>query len=90
LKNRCVVTATTGKAAYLINGVTILSFLRLPVACMPQKDLSGQCLCMLQDKMSTIDYILIDEYSMLGQTSMGWIDRRQRSVVWWQINYFDW
>ena len=81
LKNRCAVTATTGKAAYLINGITIHSFLKLPVACMPQKDLLGQSLCMLQDKMSSIDYILIDEYSMLGQTTMGWIDRRCRQAT---------
>ena len=31
LKDKCKVTATTGKAAYAINGITIRSFLRLPV-----------------------------------------------------------
>lgn len=44
LKDKCKVTATTGKAAYVINGITIHSFLRLPVTRMLQKDLSGQAL----------------------------------------------
>ena len=34
LKDKCEVTATTGKAAYAINGITIHSFLRLPVTYM--------------------------------------------------------
>ena len=42
LKNKRKVTATTGKTAYAINGITIHSFLRLPVTNMLQEDLSGQ------------------------------------------------
>ena len=57
----------------------IHSLLKLPIACMPQKDLSGHSLNTLQNKMSNIDYLLIDEYSMLGQSSMGWIDRRRQA-----------
>ena len=30
----------------------------------------------LQESLSGIDYIIIDEYSMLGQTVFGWVDRR--------------
>lgn len=75
LKGRCKVTATTGKAAYCINGITIHSSLRLPVACMSQKELSGEALITIQERLTQVDYIIIDEYSMLGQASQGWIDR---------------
>ena len=44
LKDSCTITATTGKAAFNINGITIHSFLKLPVGRMAQKDLSGQSL----------------------------------------------
>ena len=30
----------------------------------------------LQESLSGIDYIIIDEYSMVGQTMFGWVDRR--------------
>ena len=41
LKDKCIVTATTGKASYNINGVTVHSLLRLPINSTTQKDLSG-------------------------------------------------
>ena len=81
LKDKCKVTATTGKAAYAINGITIHSFLRLPVTHMLQKDLSGQALITIQERLTLVDYIIIDEYSMLGQASLGWIDRRCRQAT---------
>ena len=90
-------TATTGKAVYNINGITIHSLLKLPVAASSHKDLSGQSLVILQEKLAQVKYILIDEYSMLGQSTIGWIDRRctqvtgfKRRNLWWQICYFDW
>ena len=45
------------------------------------KDLSGQALIKLQEKLSPIQYILINEYSMLGQVTFGWIDRRCRQAM---------
>ena len=81
LKEKCIVTATTGKASFNINGITIHSFLKLPVGKMSQKDLSGQSLDNLQKNLLSVDYIVIDEYSMLGQTTMGWIDKRCRQAT---------
>jgi ATP-dependent DNA helicase PIF1 len=81
LKRRCVVTATTGKAAFNINGVTIHSLLKLPVLPTSHKDLSGQCLVALQESLVDAEYIIIDEYSMLCQNTMGWIDRRCRQAT---------
>ncbi|XP_020897308.2 uncharacterized protein LOC110236158 [Exaiptasia diaphana] len=80
LKELCVVTATTGKASFNVNGITIHSLLKLPVASYSHKDLSGHPLLNLQEKLKSVQYILIDEYSMLGQTTFGWIDRRCRQA----------
>ena len=78
LKQKCVITATTGKAAYNIRGVTVYSLLKLPTCPQSEKDLSGESLIELQERLSNTDYILIDEYSMLGQRTLGWIDKRCR------------
>ena len=81
LQHQCCVTATTGKAAYSINGVTIHSLLRLPVSKQQNKSLSGPSLTQLQEKFKCVAYIIIDEYSMLGQRALGWIDRRCREAT---------
>lgn len=38
-------------------------------------DLTGQTLIRLQESLNDIDYIVIDEYSMLGQVTFGWVDK---------------
>ena len=76
LKDKC-----KGKAAYAINGITIHSFLRLPVTHMLQKDSSSQALITIQERLTQVDYIIIDEYSMLGRSSLGCIDRRCRQAT---------
>ena len=81
LQHSCAVTATTGKASFNINGCTIHSLLKLPVGPRHNKELTGQGLVTLQTKLKDISYILIDEYSMLGQTLFGWIDRRCRQAT---------
>ena len=48
LQSKCAVTATTGKAAYNIKGVTVHSLLKLPIGSRGRKDLTGQSLCRLQ------------------------------------------
>ena len=68
-------SATIGKASCNVRGVTIHTFLKLPVGSRGCKYLSGQALCRLQENLNEIDYILIDEYSMLGQATFGWIDK---------------
>ena len=74
LQSKCEVTATTGKAAYNIQGVTIHSLLKQPVACQSYNDLKGQTLCRLQESLKEVDCIIVDEYSMLGQVAFGWMD----------------
>ena len=74
-------TATTGKASFNINGKAIHSVLNLPVGPRGNKDLKGHSLLRLQDQLRDVKYILIDEYSMLGQTLLGWIDKRCRQAT---------
>ena len=69
LQTKCAVTATTGKAAYNIRGVTVHYLLKLPIESRGNKDLTGQSLCRLQESVNSIGYIIIDEYSMLGQVT---------------------
>ena len=76
LQSKSAVTATTGKAAYIIRGVTAHSLLKLPIGSRGNKDLTGQSLCRLQESVNNIGYIIFDEYSMLGQVTFGWIDKR--------------
>ena len=75
------VTATTGKAAYNIRGLTVHSLLKLPIGSRGNKDLTGQSLCRLQESVNNIGYIIIDEYSMLGQVTFGWIDKRCKQAT---------
>ena len=44
-------------------------------------ELKGQKLCRLQESLYKIEYIRIDEYSMLGQVTVGWIDRRLKQAT---------
>ena len=76
LGRKCGGTATTGKAAFNINGVTVHSVLKLPLGSRGNKNVTGQNLIRLQESLHNIDYIIIDEYSMLGQVTFGWIDSR--------------
>ena len=61
--------------------MTIHSLLKLPVTGLYQKDLSGQSLVNLQENLLGVDYLLIDEYSMLGQSTLGWVDRQCRQAT---------
>ena len=81
LQGKCAVTATTGKAAYNIKGVTVHSLLKLPIGSCGKKDLTGESLCRMEENVKEIDYIIVDEYSMLGQVAFGWIDRRCKQAT---------
>ena len=43
--------------------------------------MAGPYLVRLQKNLQDINYIIVDEYSMLGQTMFGWIDRRCRQAT---------
>ncbi|CAB3980360.1 ATP-dependent DNA helicase pif1 [Paramuricea clavata] len=84
LQSKYALAATTGKAAYNIRGVTVHSLLKLPIGSRGKKDLTGQSFCRLQESVNiNIGYIIIDhdEYSMLGQVTFRWIDKRSKQVT---------
>ena len=81
-------TASTGKASFNISGKTVHSGLNLPVGPRGNKDLKRQSLLRLQDRLRDIKYLLIDEYSMLGPTLLGWIDKGCRQATGQQDEIF--
>ena len=55
--------------------------MKLPIGSRGNKALTGESLVRLQNNLKGITYIIIDEYSMLGQAMLGWIDRRCRQAT---------
>ena len=81
LAHHCLITAPTGKAAFNIKGVTLHSLFKLPIGSKWQKELSGQSLIDLQHNLNDVQYILIDEFSYVGQTMLGWINKRCKQAT---------
>lgn len=73
----CVlVTATTGKAAALIDGATVHCSINAPVKPKDKKSLSGVVLEKLQCRMKHVTHLIIDEFSMINGEFLYWIDQR--------------
>ena len=81
LGNKVIVTGTTGMAAFNIHGETLHSVLQLPVRSTNKKELQGSSLQRLQIKFQDKHYLVIDEMSMLGQTTFAWVDKRLRQAT---------
>jgi len=80
LQRKCVISATTGKAPFNIKGITIHSSLKLPIGTKYARVLKS--LSRLQTSLTEFDYIIIiDEFSILGQTTFGSIDKRCRQAT---------
>lgn len=79
LGDRLRVTAPTGVAAFNVNGYTLHSLFCLPVKG-DFKALEGKRLQTIQQSMAGVDYIIIDEMSMVGRKMFGQLDRRLRQV----------
>lgn len=57
------------------------SFLKLPIGTKRLTDLKGIALQQLQSNLENVDYLIIDEYSFVGQSLLGWIDSRCRQAT---------
>ena len=68
LGDACLLSATTGKAAFLICGETLHSTSQLPVK--GGSDLKGASLQRLQNRFRNVRYLVVDEISMLSQVSI--------------------
>ncbi len=79
LQDYLVVAAPTGVAAFNVNGYTIHSLLSIPVRG-DFKPLDGSRLHTIQQTLKDIDYLIIDEMSMVGRKLFGQVDRRLRQA----------
>ena len=77
LCSQCMLTATTGIAAFNIGGQTLHSAAQLPIR--EYRDLQGDSLHRLQMKLDGKSYIIIDEMSMMGHRMLSWLDDRLRA-----------
>ena len=73
------VAAPTGVASFIIEGRTLHSLLHLPVRG-DFKEMEGNNLQKMQEELSPIKYLIIDEMSMVGRKVFGMIDRRLRQA----------
>ena len=69
------VTAPTGVAVYNVHGLTLHSLLSIPVRG-EFRDMEGQRLHTLQESLTGVRYIVLDEMSMVGRKLFGQMDRR--------------
>ena len=81
LQDKCKVLAYFGVAAFNVQGQTLNSLLQLPQRGNRSGDLKGLALNRFQEELSNISYIIIDEYSVIGQQLFGWIDRCCRQAT---------
>ena len=79
LKGKVMVLAPTGVAAFNVNGCTLHSALRLPTKG-EIKSLEGDALRQLQESLAEVEYIIIDEMSMVGRKMFGQVDQRLRQA----------
>ena len=80
LKDMVRVAAPTGVASFNIDGYTLHSLLALPTRG-DFKDLQGTSLQRMQEALSTMTYLIIDEMSMVGRKTFGQIDTRLRQAL---------
>ena len=74
------VAAPTGVAAFNIEGHTLHSLLSLPVKG-DFKELQGEQLHQMQQSLADMEYLIIDEMSMVGRKFLGQVDQRLRQGV---------
>lgn len=79
LQTKVRVVAPTGVAAFHVGGHTLHSLLNLPTKG-DFKDLEGENLNKIQQVLASMEYLIIDEMSMVGRKMFGQVDRRLRQV----------
>ena len=79
LDDKVRVAAPTGVAAFNIDGQTLHSLLSLPTKG-DFKELQGDQLQRMQQALTSVKYLIIDEMSMVGRKVFGQIDSRLRQL----------
>lgn len=75
--------APSGKAALLINGVTLHTAFALPVSQFSSNmpELSADIANSIREKLFHLKLLIIDEISMVGSTLLGRVDTRLRQIM---------
>ena len=81
LKEKCKVCAFFGIAAFNIKGCTLHSLLQLPIIGKRNAALKSTALSKLQSDMNGVKYLIVDEFSVIGQKMFGWINRRCKEAT---------
>ena len=79
LQDKLRVCAPTGVASYNIDGSTLHSLFNLPTKS-DFRQLDGQKLQEMQQSLENMNYLIIDEMSMVGRKTFGQIDPRLRQI----------
>ena len=79
LQDKVRVVVPTGVAAFSVDGHTLHSLLNFPTKG-GFKDIEGEHLNRLQQLLARMEYLIIDEMSMVGRKMFGQVDRRLRQV----------
>ena len=80
LQSRCIICAMFGIAAYNVNGKTLHYLLKLPIKGKRNADLEGSALTELQENFKEITHVIIDEFSVISQKTLAWINRRLKQA----------
>ncbi|KAL9956688.1 hypothetical protein ACROYT_G038207 [Oculina patagonica] len=78
------VITPTGNSAYLVQGTTAHSFLRIPTGGRSSNELtvpSGSVLQQIQDRCENLKVLVGDERSMFGRTTVGWMEQHTRYAI---------
>ena len=73
LNEQCKVCAYFGIAAFNIKGTTLHSLRQLPIRGKKNGPLKSSALTRLQGDLKGAKYLIIDEFSVIGQKMFGWI-----------------
>ena len=79
LQSKARVVAPTGVAVFIVDGHTLHSLLNLPTKG-DFKDLEGEHLNKIQQALAGMEYLIIDEMSMVGRKMFSQVDQRLRQV----------
>ena len=90
LKSKALLMAFIGKAAFNIGGTTIHSTLHIPVnqSLSNLNKLSTETLSKLTEQYEQLQFIVIDEISLVGARMLNAIDQRLRSIKHVQNKFF--
>lgn len=81
LNASCYISALFGIAAYNVSGKTLHYLLKLPVRGKRNHDLQGASLSQIQNTFCNKKYLIIDEYSVISQRDLSWVNRRCKQAT---------